>query len=124
MMRAPTLAVIQAAELRVAQSRQNTLDSLRRARVALRATLARPSTLTLIAGAAGLVGFWLARRPQTQAASSSDTATVGPTTSAAGVALVFIPRYAMQRLPFLLQQIWAARRERAARGGPDMPIDA
>jgi hypothetical protein len=30
----------------------------------------------------------------------------------------------MQRLPFILQQIWAARQERAARGGPDMPIDA
>jgi len=80
--------------------------------------------LALVAGAAALIGFWLARRRQPQAAFSSDTATVGPTTSAAGVALAFILRNAIQRLPFILQQIWAARQERAARGGSDMPIDA
>ena len=120
MMRAPTLAAIYAAELRVAQSKGNTRDSLRRVRVAFRATLARPSTLALVAGAAGLFGFWLARRPQPQATSPSDGATVAPTTSVAGLVLAFIVRYAMQRLPFILQQVWAARQKRAARVGPDM----
>src|ERR1035437_1077356 len=80
----------------------NTRDSLRRVRVAARATLARPSMLALVAGAAALFGFWLARRPQPQTAFSSDTATVGPTTSAAGVALAFILRNAIQPLPFIL----------------------
>ena len=120
MMRAPTLAAIYAAELRVAQSKRNTRDSLRRVRVAFRATLARPSTLALVAGAAGLFGFWLARRPQPQATSPSDGATVAPTTSVAGLVLAFIVRYAMQLLPFILQQVWAAQQKRAARVGPDM----
>ena len=114
MMRAPTLAAIYAAELRVAQSKGNTRDSLRRVRVAFRATLARPSTLALVAGAAGLLGFWLARRPQPQATSSSDGVTVAPITSALGLVLAFIVRYGMQRLPFILQQAWAARQRRAA----------
>ena len=116
----PTLAAIYAAELRVAQSNGNTRDSLRRVRVAFRATLARPSTLALVAGAAGLFGFWLARRPQPQATSPSDGATVAPTTSVAGLVLAFIVRYAMQRLPFILRQVWAARQKRATRVGPDM----
>ena len=120
MMRAPTLAAIYAAELRVAQSKGNTRDSLRRVRVAFRATLARPSTLALVAGAAGLLGFWLARRPQPQATSSSDGVTVAPITSALGLVLAFIVRYGMQRLPFILQQVWAARQKRAVRVRPDM----
>lgn len=118
--RLPAVVGIYAAELRVAQSRLNTRDSLGRVRVAFRATLARPSTLALVAGAAGLLGFWLARRPQPRAASSADGVGVATTASAAGLVLAFIVRYGMQRLPFILQQLWAARQQRAARVGPDM----
>lgn len=120
MMRAPTLAAIYAAELKVAQSKRNTRDSLRRARVALRATLARPSTLALVAGAAGLFGFWLARRPLPQAKSSAAGVGVITTTSAVGLVVAFIVRYGMQRLPFILQQVRAAVHKRAARVGPDI----
>lgn len=118
MMRAPTLAAIDAVELRVVQAKQNTRDSLRRARVALRATLARPSTLALVAGAAGLLGFWLARRPQPPATSTADGVGVATTASAAGLVLAFIMRYGMLRLPFILQQVRAAWQQRAARAGP------
>ena len=120
MMRLPTPTAIYAAELRVAQSRWNTRDSLRRARVALLATLARPSTLALVAGAAGLFGFWLARRPRSPAPSSSEGVPVGKTTSAAGLVLAFLVRYAVQRIPTILQHVWAAGQKPAARVGPDM----
>ena len=115
MIRAPTLAAIYAAELRVVQAKQSTRDSLCRARVVLRATLARPSTLALVAGAAGALGFWLARRPQPRATFSANGVGVATTTSAAGLALAFIVRYGMQRLPFILQQVRAAWRSRMAR---------
>jgi hypothetical protein len=34
--------------------------------------------------------------------------------------LAFLVRYGMQRLPFILRQLWAARQKRAVRVGPDM----
>jgi hypothetical protein len=46
--------------------------------------------------------------------------TFAPITSAVGFVLAFIVRYAMQRLPFILRQVWAARQKRATRVGPDM----
>jgi hypothetical protein len=118
MMRAPGLAAIHAAELRVAQSERNTRDSLRRVRVAFRAALVRPATLALIAGAAGLAGFWLARRRQPPPQATASTAGVAATTSAVGLVLAFVVRYGMQRLPSILQQVWVARQQRAARSGP------
>jgi hypothetical protein len=105
MMRALDRAAIDAAELKVAQCTRNTRDSLRRVRATFRATLARPATLTLIAGAAGLFGFWLARRPRPQATSASDGVGVVKATSAAGLVLAFLVRYGMQRLPFILRQV-------------------
>ena len=109
MMRAPTLAAIHAAELRVARSGQDARDGLHRARTAFRAVLARPSTLALAAGAAGLLGHWIARRPRPGAASSSDGVGVATTASAAGLVLAFIVRYGMQYLPFIFRQVRAAR---------------
>lgn len=111
MMRAPDLAEIDAAELRVAQSKQNTLDSLRRVRLAFRATLARPSTWALVLGAGGLLGFWLAHRPQ--AISSSDGVRVATSASAAVLVRAFIVRYGMQYLSAIFRQAWAARQKRA-----------
>ena len=119
MTRAPHQNAIYAAELRVAQSRWNTQESLRGVRVAFRATLARPSTLALIAGTAGPVGFCLARQPQST--SAFDGAAAAKTTSVAGVMLAFIMRYGMQRLPMILQQVWTVWQKRASRIDPDMP---
>lgn len=118
MTRAPTLDVIYAAELRVAQSKQATLDSLRSVRVAFRATLARPSTLALVVGAGGLLGMWLARRPQ--ATARSDAGGGATSVSTRGLVLAFIGRYMMRRLPFILREVWAAQPKRATRVCPDM----
>jgi hypothetical protein len=117
MMRAPSLAAIHAAELRVAQSRQNARDSLHRARVASRATLARPVTLALIAGATGLLGFWLTRRARSPSRRSSPRGEgTAATPSAAGVLAAFIARYGMRHLPFILQQFKTAIQKRGASG--------
>jgi hypothetical protein len=112
MMRMPKLTAIYAAELRVAQSMQKTQDSLHRVRAAFRATLARPSTLGLVVGAGGLLGFWLARRPQ--GISPANGVRVATTASAAVLLRALIVRYGMQHLPDIFRQIWAARQNRAA----------
>ena len=119
MMRAPNLAAIHAAELRIAHSMRNSRDGLRRAQVAFRANLARSSTLALIAGAAGLLGFWIAHRPQPRTASSSAGVGTAATASAASLVLAFIVRYGMQHLPVILQHAWAAWQRRAASVAPE-----
>lgn len=120
MMRAPTRAAIQAAELRVAQSGRNTRDSLRLVRVEFRAALVRPLTLALVAGAAGLFVFLGIRRTQRPATVSSGGAGLAATTSVTGLALAIIVRYGMQGLPFIIQKIKAVLAKRAARVDPDM----
>jgi len=121
MMRAPDLAAVHAAELRFAQSREQTRDGVRRVRAAVRATLAKPSTLALVGGAAVLSGFLIARRKRQQDTSPSEGSSVAPAaaTSTAGVVLAFAVRYAMQHLPSLIRQFWAARQERAASTGAE-----
>jgi hypothetical protein len=135
MMRAPTRAAIYAAELRVAQAKQSTRDSLCRARSALRATLARPSTLALVAGTAGVLGFLLVRlRPR-----PVESQAVGPgtarTTSTAGLALTLLLQYGMRGLPIVWQRVIdslpqradrarAARPERATGVGADVSKQA
>lgn len=112
MMRRPATAAIEAAELRVAQSRQSIGDSLRRARAAFVANLTRPSTLLLAAGAACLLMWRFARRPR--AGTSSDGMSIATTTSVLGVVLALVMRYSMQGLPFIARQVWASWRKRAA----------
>jgi hypothetical protein len=121
MMHVPTEIAICAAEMRIAQSKRNTQESLSRARLAFRANLVRPSTLAVAAGAAGLLGFWLARRPRTQAASASDGKRVAGTPSMAVIVRGFIVRYAMKALPLVWQQVRAAGQEQAARAHSETP---
>lgn len=119
MMRRPATAAIQAAELRVAQSRQSIRDSLRRARAAFAANLKRPPTLLLAAGAACLLIWRFARRPR--AGTSSDGMGIATTTSVLGVVLALAMRYGMQSLPFIARKVWATRQKRAVQAAPDMP---
>jgi hypothetical protein len=113
MMRAPTHSAIRAAELRIAQSKRSTRDSLAGARFALRARLLRPSTLAFAVGSATFLGCWLARprRPRVTTASRGERVIGAP--SIAGVVRAFILRFAMKALPFILQQVGAAAEERA-----------
>ncbi len=121
MMRAPTRAAIQAAELRVAQSGQNTRDSLRHARTEFRAALVRPWTLALVAGAAGLLVFLSVRRLQRPGTVSSGSAGSAATTPVAGLALAIVMRYGMQGLPYIFRKIRAVLARRAAQVEPVMP---
>ncbi|MEO7726523.1 MAG: hypothetical protein ABIS45_04670 [Burkholderiales bacterium] len=115
MKKPPTLEAIYAAELRVVQARQRTRDSLIRARVrarvAVRATLARPLTLGLVAVAAGACGFWLMRRGRTRRAAVS--AGVATKTSVAGLLVAFAMRYGRPALPFILRRARVAWQQRA-----------
>ena len=111
MMRAPSQAAVYAAELRVAQSRQSTKDSLCRIRVAARASLARPSTWVLVAGVSGVLGFWLARR--TRVAPLSSGARVVTASSAALLLRGLLVRYGIQFLPVFLHRIQDAWQKRA-----------
>jgi hypothetical protein len=120
MMRTPTLTAIYAAELRVAQSRLQTHAALHRGRIAFRATLARPSSLVTVAGAAAIFGYWLTRRPRPQTVSASDRASDVRTAPAAAFILAFIVRYAKQHLPAILRQVWAAQQNRAAHANSDL----
>ena len=118
MTRAPTLAAIHAAEMRVAEARQETADGLRRGHVALRAMLRRPSTVAVAAGVAGLLTFVIARRlsrPQAPSRSPGVTAT----TSAAGLVATFVARYAMQHLPHIIQRVLTAGQKPAGRPSPE-----
>src|SRR5262245_11426891 len=124
MMHPPDSDAIRVAELRVAHSVLETQHRLHRVRAAFRATLAKPTTLVLAAGAGGLVGFWLAGRPRGVAARVSGSPTRGAT--AGGVVAGFAVRYVMQRLPLILSQVWAARRSSAEASDRSSmePVDA
>ena len=110
MKRSTSLATIYAVELRVAQSRRNTLTELRRANAALRSTLARPSTLALVAGVAGIFGFWFERRQEPTKTSPGVPDAARPLSSV-GVLLAIAVRYGMQWLPFILQKRQATREQ-------------
>ncbi len=124
MMRAPSPAAISLAEQHLAHSKREVRASAARLRSALRATLARPTTLAGVAGTAGIAGFLLARRSkqrpvpvrveQTSAAEAPSTATTAVTAAAAstsivGIIVAFAMRYAMQHLPQIAYGMWKAR---------------
>lgn len=69
MTRGPALAAIDAAELRLIESRRNVRKSLERTRSAVRSTIARPSTLVLVAVASGMSTFLFVHRPRPTAKS-------------------------------------------------------
>ena len=119
MMRAPRQTAVYAAELRVAQSRFDTLTGLRRASGAFRAALIRPSTLALIVAAGGLLGFWLVRGRRPQAPYASGPVAVAATTSVAGLVMAFVLRYAAQNIPLILQRVWVAAQKRSSRVDPN-----
>jgi hypothetical protein len=100
--------------MRVVQAKQNTRDSLCRARTALRATVARPSTLMWVVGAAGVGGFWLSRQRKREAKAAAGGVATAAKTSALGLVLAFIVRYGKPALPIILRRVQAAQQQRAA----------
>ena len=111
MMRAPTREAIRSAELEVERARLSAWIGFQRTRLAVRAALARPATVAVTVGAAGLLGFWLALRPRRQAAASTSTGVkVAATSSVASLVLGFLLRYGLRRLPLYLDQLLLRRR--------------
>jgi len=118
MKRAPSLADIEAAELAVVRARRDARAALGRLNHAVRTSIARPSSLALVAAVAGALGY-LAGRPIRRAPQSSSPAEGGVAkTSAAALLLGFASRYLMRRLPFMLQQFWATVPVRSGKAGP------
>jgi hypothetical protein len=113
MKRAPTQEAIAAVEARLAVSRQKTRDGLHRARVAFRASLTRPSTVALGAGAAGLAGLagvWLARRPRRRRAIYPRMGAGAVLTAyAAPFVQSLLARYGKEALSLLVQKVRAWR---------------
>jgi len=118
MKHAPTLAAIDAVELKMEESRRETQEALRRARLAFRESVARPSTIAAAAGVAsvaGLAGFLLARRPRQQQRKRMAYATgtgVVVASSLAALGRLLLSRYGVRGLTLVVRQLrksWAKR---------------
>lgn len=107
MMRAPTLAEIDVAELRVVQSKRIVRQSVDRTRTAVRQAVTRPSTVALVAVAAGISTFWVARRRRPSIGSSPSRSGIAATAALAGIVRAFIARYEAQVVAYALQQVKA-----------------
>lgn len=85
------------------QSSQNVSDGLRRARIAFRTTLTRPSTLVKIAGVTGLFYFWFARKTRSRPTRTAQGLWDAAAISVRGVMLANILRYGRMRLKTIFQ---------------------
>lgn len=128
---APTLAAIDAAELKMEESRRATHEGMRRVRLALRETATRPSTLAAaggIAGLAGLAGLLLVRRrpqPRRRATYAKAGAGVVVASSVAAIARLLLSRYGMRGLTLVVRQLrkrWAAKHAATAGAASEYPL--
>src|SRR5512141_555366 len=102
MMRAPTLAEVDAVELRLLQSKRNVRQSVDRTRSALRTAITRPSTVVFVAVAAGVSAFWVARRRRPSIESLPVGAGSATRAARPGFVRTFISRYETQVLAYVL----------------------
>ena len=124
MTRVTTLAAINAAELRLFQSKRNTRQSLDRTRSALRTAIARPSTLVFVAVASGIWTFLLSARHRPSVKSvpnSADSAIRAPSRS---LVRTFVSVYGTRLLTFALQHGAAAWKQSGAGVTADTPSNS
>jgi hypothetical protein len=121
MTRTPTLAEINAVELRLLQSNRNLRQSLDRARSALGTAMTRSSTLTLVAVASGLSAFWVARRLRPTVSAFGEGGGSATQKSRRGLLRTFIARYGTQVVSLLLQYGTAKWKEQGSRVDSSMP---
>lgn len=96
-MKLPTLdSDIGAAERRIGQAKRQSRAHFAQVRLAIRARLARPSSLLVATGAGTLLGVWFARRNRT--APRAVPPGVSAWTPIVGVLSTLVLRYAVQRL--------------------------
>ena len=130
MKHAPTLAAIDAVELKMEESRRETHEALRRARLAFGESVARPSTIAAAAGVAsvaGLAGFLLARRPRQQQRKRVAYATgtgVVVASSLAALGRLLLSRYGVRGLTLVVRQLRKSWAKRSARGDARIPARA
>lgn len=103
MKRVPTLAAINAAELRLVQSKRNVRQSVDRTRSALRAAIALPSTLVLVAVASGISAFLVSHRLRPSIKSLLISADSTIRASSRSLVQTFVSMYGARVLTFALQ---------------------
>lgn len=114
MNRTSTQSDILTAERQLARAQLETRVGFERVRLAVRARLARPSSLLVATGLGALLGVWLARRNKTP---------VGPETVVEpaplpGLVTAFLIRFGLQRLAGIWQHL---RTFNPLRSGTDAP---
>jgi hypothetical protein len=117
MTRAPTLAAIDAVEMKFAASRRDTREGLQRAYAALRAKAPKQATLVIAAGAVSLAGLWFARRGRGPAAAARVGAGVALSAAVAAIGRTLLARYGVRGATFVVAQAraaWSRRAERIA----------
>lgn len=122
MTRVPALAAIDAAELRLLQSKRNVRQSVDRTRSALRAAIARPSTLMLVAVASGISVFLVSRQRCPSVKSPRDSADSATRAPRRGLVRAFISLYGAQVVAFALHHGAAAWKQRRPRVDSDTPV--
>ena len=100
---------IVAAEQKLRSSKRELAASRRRLQAEIRAQMARPSSLMVAAGVAGVIGFRLARRPRPSARKAKAPAVA----SVMGLASAFLVRYGKQYALRHLTDMWRANRAAA-----------
>ena len=111
MIKAPNLAAVYAAELKLAEAKTRALDGGRRAWLAVKVGVTRPSSLALIA-AAGFCGGWLVSRRSPRPTPSTEDATAAAGKGAiAGLILPFLLQAASRILPLVVNGIFTERQK-------------
>jgi hypothetical protein len=121
MTRVSALAAINAAESRLVESKSNVRESVDRTRSALRAAIARPSTLALVAVASGISGFLFAprARPSVKSVPKGADSTIRATSRS--LVRMFISMFGARMLAFALQLGAAAPKQKGSRVNTNMP---
>ena len=109
MMKAPDLAAVYAAELRLVEARNRALDGGRRAWLAAKVAVTRPSSLAIVA-TAGFCGGWLVSRRAARPAPSTGERTAASKGLMAGLVLPFLLQAASRFLPLVVSEAFAERR--------------
>ena len=99
----PSQAAIDAAESRLVQSRLEVRQSVERTRSAVRAAMARPSTVALVALASGVSAFLVSHRLRPVFKSAAKRADSPTSESTPSLARTLVSMYGAAVLSYLLQ---------------------
>ena len=99
----PSQAAIDAAESRLVQSRLEVRQSMERTRSTVRATLARPSTVALVALASGVSAFLVSHRLRPVFKSAAKRADSPSSESDPGLARTLVSMYGAAVLTYVFQ---------------------